>query len=210
MKARWTFFLMALLSLVIACQRTRRCATCGMKIYPARPGSPTFRLRAKSWRSIPRAAPRGMACGSGARARRSLSRLLFARAQRHWRASLRARIRRTLAHGTRLVPVALANAERFARDQTARRPRAPDIFARVCRDRFAERIAAVKERIRLAAERTGRSPESIRLVAVSKRHPADAVKEAYRLGLRAFGENYAQSSSQSRRRRNLAGQSSGT
>ena len=34
--------------------------------------------------------------------------------------------------------------------------------------------------------------ESIRLVAVSKRHPADAVKEAYRLGLRAFGENYAQ------------------
>jgi len=57
---------------------------------------------------------------------------------------------------------------------------------------LAERIATVRERIRLAAERTGRSPESIRLVAVSKRHPADAVKEAYRLGLRAFGENYAQ------------------
>ena len=45
---------------------------------------------------------------------------------------------------------------------------------------LAERIATVRERIRLAAERTGRSPESIRLVAVSKRHPADAVKEAYR------------------------------
>ncbi len=55
-----------------------------------------------------------------------------------------------------------------------------------------ERIATVKERIRRAAERAKRSPDDVRLVAVSKRHPAEAVKEAYRLGLRAFGENYAQ------------------
>jgi pyridoxal phosphate enzyme (YggS family) len=55
-----------------------------------------------------------------------------------------------------------------------------------------ERIAAVKERIRRAAEKARRSPDGVRLVAVSKRHPAETVKEAYRLGLRAFGENYAQ------------------
>jgi PLP dependent protein len=55
-----------------------------------------------------------------------------------------------------------------------------------------ERIAAVKERIHRAAVNAGRSPATVRLVAVSKRCPAEAVKEAYRLGLRAFGENYAQ------------------
>jgi pyridoxal phosphate enzyme (YggS family) len=55
-----------------------------------------------------------------------------------------------------------------------------------------DRIANVKERIARAAERAGRSPESVRLVAVSKRQPAAAVREAFRLGLRAFGENYAQ------------------
>jgi pyridoxal phosphate enzyme (YggS family) len=55
-----------------------------------------------------------------------------------------------------------------------------------------ERIASVRERIVRAAERAGRSPESVKLVAVSKRQPADSVREAYRLGLRAFGENYAQ------------------
>jgi pyridoxal phosphate enzyme (YggS family) len=55
-----------------------------------------------------------------------------------------------------------------------------------------ERIATVMDRIRGAAEKARRSPEDVRLVAVSKRHSAEAVKEAFRLGLRAFGENYAQ------------------
>lgn len=55
-----------------------------------------------------------------------------------------------------------------------------------------ERIAAVKERIHRAAQKAGRSPDDVRLVAVSKRHSAEAVREAYRLGLRAFGESYAQ------------------
>jgi PLP dependent protein len=57
---------------------------------------------------------------------------------------------------------------------------------------LAERITAVKERIHRAAEKSGRSPEAVRLVAVSKRCSAEAVKEAHQLGLRAFGENYAQ------------------
>jgi pyridoxal phosphate enzyme (YggS family) len=54
------------------------------------------------------------------------------------------------------------------------------------------RVAAVRERVERAARAAGRDPESVRIVAVSKRQPASAVREAYRLGLRAFGENYAQ------------------
>ncbi len=54
---------------------------------------------------------------------------------------------------------------------------------------IAQRLAEVRERIARAAARAGRSPEEITLVAVSKGHPPEAVVEAYRLGLRDFGEN---------------------
>lgn len=55
-----------------------------------------------------------------------------------------------------------------------------------------QRIALVRERIARACERAGRDPGSVRLVAVSKTHPASLVREAYEAGLRMFGENYAQ------------------
>ena len=54
---------------------------------------------------------------------------------------------------------------------------------------IAQRLADVRERIARAAARAGRSPDEITLVAVSKGHPPEAVVEAYRLGLRDFGEN---------------------
>ena len=54
---------------------------------------------------------------------------------------------------------------------------------------IAQRLADVRERIARAAARAGRSPEDITLVAVSKGHPPEAVVEAYRLGVRDFGEN---------------------
>jgi len=57
---------------------------------------------------------------------------------------------------------------------------------------LSARVDAVRERIARAAARAGRASDSVRLVAVAKRHPADAVREAHALGLRAFGENYAQ------------------
>lgn len=57
---------------------------------------------------------------------------------------------------------------------------------------LAERLEAVKARIRAAAGRAGRDPETITLIAVSKRQPASAIREAYALGVRDFGENYAQ------------------
>lgn len=56
----------------------------------------------------------------------------------------------------------------------------------------AERLAAVRERIAAAAVRSGRSPDSVTLVGVSKRQPAAAVVEAARAGLRHVGENYVQ------------------
>jgi hypothetical protein len=57
---------------------------------------------------------------------------------------------------------------------------------------IAERVAAVRERIARAAERASRSPADVRLVAVSKTHPIEAVREAFAAGVRDFGENRVQ------------------
>ena len=55
-----------------------------------------------------------------------------------------------------------------------------------------ERIEAVRARMRAAAERAGRDPESVRLVAISKAHPPEAVREAAECGIRVFGESKVQ------------------
>ena len=57
---------------------------------------------------------------------------------------------------------------------------------------IAENIARVRERIQIAAERTGRNAETITLMAVSKTFPASSIREAYDAGLRVFGENRVQ------------------
>ena len=57
---------------------------------------------------------------------------------------------------------------------------------------IAARIAAVRERLARAAEGAGRDPADVTLVAVSKTHPADAVREAVAAGLTEFGENRVQ------------------
>jgi pyridoxal phosphate enzyme (YggS family) len=54
---------------------------------------------------------------------------------------------------------------------------------------LAENIKRVREQITAACARAGRDPSEVTLVAVSKTWPAEAVVEAYRLGLRDFGEN---------------------
>jgi pyridoxal phosphate enzyme (YggS family) len=54
------------------------------------------------------------------------------------------------------------------------------------------RLAAVRERISLAADRARRDPASILLVAVSKTFPADDVRAAADAGQRDFGENKVQ------------------
>ncbi len=55
-----------------------------------------------------------------------------------------------------------------------------------------ERVATVRSRIAAAAERAGRDPAEVTLVAVSKLHPSAAVRAAYGAGVADFGENYAQ------------------
>ena len=57
---------------------------------------------------------------------------------------------------------------------------------------IAENIAKVGERIREAAQASGRDLDSIGLLAVSKTKPSAAVREAFAAGLRDFGENYLQ------------------
>ncbi len=43
-----------------------------------------------------------------------------------------------------------------------------------------------------AAARAGRKRTDILLLAVTKKFPATAIRDAYALGLRDFGENYVQ------------------
>jgi hypothetical protein len=54
---------------------------------------------------------------------------------------------------------------------------------------LAENILQVQERIAAACARAGRDPSGVTLVAVSKTFPAETIVEAYREGLRDFGEN---------------------
>jgi len=55
-----------------------------------------------------------------------------------------------------------------------------------------QRLEQVEERIAKAAARAGRRRSDITLVAVTKKFPAQTMREAYDLGLRVFGENYVQ------------------
>ena len=55
-----------------------------------------------------------------------------------------------------------------------------------------KRLSNVKERIKKAAIDCGRDPDTVRLVAVSKTIPEDAVREAIKAGADILGENYIQ------------------
>ena len=55
-----------------------------------------------------------------------------------------------------------------------------------------ENIAAIRSRIAAAAQRVGRSPEQISLMAVTKTQPPERIREAYAAGQRLFGENRVQ------------------
>jgi len=53
-------------------------------------------------------------------------------------------------------------------------------------------LAAINGRIRVAAEKSGRNPASVRLVAVSKTRPTEDIIAAFQAGQTVFGENYIQ------------------
>ncbi|MFO7178528.1 MAG: YggS family pyridoxal phosphate-dependent enzyme [Pseudomonadota bacterium] len=55
-----------------------------------------------------------------------------------------------------------------------------------------ENFRAIEARIARAAQSAGRDSRAVRLIAVSKGHPAAAIRELYAAGQRDFGESYAQ------------------
>ena len=55
-----------------------------------------------------------------------------------------------------------------------------------------ENIKHVEEKIAAACAKSGRNPEDVTLIAVSKTKPVSMLKEAYDYGCRDFGENKVQ------------------
>ena len=59
-------------------------------------------------------------------------------------------------------------------------------------DTIGKRWQAIRDGMAAAALDAGREPDSVSLLAVSKAHPASAIRELHALGQRRFGENYLQ------------------
>jgi len=57
---------------------------------------------------------------------------------------------------------------------------------------ISENIVRVRGRIDAAARRAGRDPSAIALMAVTKTHPPEHIREAYEVGIKLFGENRVQ------------------
>ncbi len=57
---------------------------------------------------------------------------------------------------------------------------------------IAQNIRIVKNKIVEAAEKAGRQPQDIKLVAVSKHYSVDSIREAFAAGQSIYGENYIQ------------------
>lgn len=59
-------------------------------------------------------------------------------------------------------------------------------------EELAVRLEGVRRRISESAEQSGRNPEEVKLIAVSKTHPAQALERAIRAGVTDLGENRVQ------------------
>ena len=77
------------------------------------------------------------------------------------------------------------HANRVPMRRTARRPRSIMFH-------YEKPWQDVRSRIARAAHAAGRDPDAVRLLAVSKTFPAEAVRAVHALGQREFGENYVQ------------------
>lgn len=56
----------------------------------------------------------------------------------------------------------------------------------------SENLKIVKDRIAQACRRAGREPEEVKIVAVTKTHPPEVIKEAISAGVNIIGENRVQ------------------
>ena len=59
-------------------------------------------------------------------------------------------------------------------------------------EQLAARLTAVQERIAAAARNVGRSPDEVKLIAISKTHPASVIRTLIDLGATDLGENRVQ------------------
>ncbi|MFC1998027.1 YggS family pyridoxal phosphate-dependent enzyme [Chloroflexota bacterium] len=57
---------------------------------------------------------------------------------------------------------------------------------------IAQNLKAVEQRVAMACERAGRSPDEVTIIAVSKTKPAEVVEAAFEAGSTNFGENRVQ------------------
>ena len=60
------------------------------------------------------------------------------------------------------------------------------------RTSIAQNLSRVRDRIAAAANKSGRPPDTVTLIAVTKTHPPEAIRAAFEAGLRHFGENRVQ------------------
>jgi len=59
-------------------------------------------------------------------------------------------------------------------------------------DQLALRLAAIRARIAAAAKKCQRDPEEVRLIAITKTHPASVIKKVIEIGALDIGENRVQ------------------
>ena len=59
-------------------------------------------------------------------------------------------------------------------------------------EQIASNLRRVQERVAAATRKVGRRPEEITLIGISKTQPAEAIRVAFKAGLRHFGENRVQ------------------
>jgi len=59
-------------------------------------------------------------------------------------------------------------------------------------EQLAARLTAVRERIAAAAKSCGRQPEEVKLIAISKTHPASVIRTLIEFGATDLGENRVQ------------------
>lgn len=65
-------------------------------------------------------------------------------------------------------------------------------MSNVSEETLAQRLARVQARVTAALARAGRPADAARIIAVTKKHPAETVAAARDAGVRDVGENYAQ------------------
>ncbi|XAR65680.1 hypothetical protein NMG60_11009866 [Bertholletia excelsa] len=82
--------------------------------------------------------------------------------------------------------------EKESRDAAGTRSEQPPMASPAVEGAAAASLRSVLHRVRQAAEKSCRSSDQIRVVAVSKTKPVALIREVYDAGHRCFGENYVQ------------------